>query len=80
MLEWLEKLRMTLLNWNVAPLSFMGFLCYVIWTLVEYFKVVACTIDPVVAGIVFTFLGGICTPLLNKMYNLIQKNNKQGEE
>lgn len=76
---WLEKLRLILLNWNIAPLSVVGFLCWCVWTLLEFFKNTACTIDPVIAGGIFTLIGAICA-LLHQIYNSMQKNHKKGED
>lgn len=79
MMKYLEQLRLTLLAWNIAPLSVVGFLCWCVWTLIEYFKAVTCTVDPVVAGGIFTLIGGICG-LLYKAYDSMQKNNKQDKQ
>lgn len=77
----LETLRLTLLKWNVAPLSVVGFLCWVVWTLVEYYKSVICVIDPTNVGALFIFLAGVVA-ILYKMYDSMQTNrsSKEGGE
>lgn len=72
-LEKLEKLRLTLLKWNVAPLSVVVFLCWCVYTLIDFYKTVACTIDPAGVGALFAFIGG-AVGLLYKMYENMQRN------
>lgn len=78
-MKYLEQIRLALISWNIAPLTVVGFLCWCVYTLIEYIKAVACTLDPVVSGGIFVFIGGICA-LLHQMYNSMQKDNKQDKE
>lgn len=69
----LEQFRQTLLKWNIAPLSVVVFLCWCAYTLITYYKTVACTIDPVAQSALFVFLGGV-VGLLYKIYENMQKD------
>ncbi len=73
MKETIEFLRITLLKWNIAPLSVVGFLCWVVWTLVEFYKSTSCTIDATSQGALFIFLAGV-VGILYKMYDSMQTN------
>lgn len=75
----MEKLRVNLIRWNVAPLLVVVFLCWVVWTLVEYYKNVSCKIDPTSQGALFVFLAGV-VGILYKMYDSMQKNRDIKEE
>ena len=77
MKESIEGLRLTLIKWNVAPLSVVVFLCWVVWTLVEYYKSVICVIDPTNVGALFIFLAGV-VGILYKMYDSMQKDRQLG--
>jgi len=75
-MKYLELLRKTLIKWNIAPLSVVGFLCWCVWTLIQYIKNVACTVDPVVAGGIFALIGTICG-LLYKAYDSMQEDRHE---
>lgn len=74
-----ESFRKILLNWNIAPLSVVVFLCWVVWSLVEYYKHTGCTIDAASQGVLFAFLTGIIG-ILYKMYDSLQADRKNKEE
>lgn len=75
-MKYIELLRVTLLRWNIAPLMVVAFLCWTMWTLIDFYKTVACTIDPVTVGVIFTFLGTI-GGFLVKMYGSMQTDRKK---
>jgi len=78
-MKYLELLRLTLLKWNVAPLLVVTFLCWTMWTLIEFYKINACTLDATNVGALFAFVGTI-GGLLYKMYGSMQRNKTEGED
>lgn len=74
-----EDFRKGLIKWNAAPLLVVAFLCWMAWTLVEYYKHVACKIDPTSQGALFIFLGGI-VGILYKIYDSMQADRKKNLE
>jgi len=70
-----EKLRVTLINWNVAPLCVVAFLCYLTSQLVNNLLSMTCDADAAVyialSGLVAT-MGGI----IYKLYDSMQVNRK----
>lgn len=77
--NFIESVRKALLEWNVAPLSVVAFLCYIVYSLIEFYKVTACTMDPVSQGAIFVFLGGV-VGILYKMYASMQLNRKEDDK
>jgi peptidoglycan/LPS O-acetylase OafA/YrhL len=76
----LEKFRLGLIKWNVAPLCVVAFLCWVVWTLVEFYKDTQSTIDATSQGALFIFLAG-AIGILYKMYDSMQRDRaKQPKE
>lgn len=73
MKDTIEEIRQGLIKWNIAPLGIVVFLCWCVYTLIEYYKVVGCLIEPTGVGALFVFLGGIVA-LLYKMYEFMQKD------
>lgn len=71
-----EIVRQGLIKWNVAPLSVVGFLCYIVYSLVQFYQHSACTIDPVSQGALFVFLAGV-VGILYKMYDSMQHDRKE---
>ncbi len=75
MKDFIEKVRLALLNWNVAPLSVVGFLCWINYLLVEKLLTMSCEADAAIyialSGLVAT-MGGITY----KLYESMQKDRK----
>jgi len=71
----IEKIRLALINWNVAPLSVVAFLCYLTSKLVNNLLLMTCGDDAAVyialSGLVAT-MGGI----IYKLYDSMQANRK----
>jgi predicted PurR-regulated permease PerM len=71
----IEKIRLALINWNIAPLFVVGFLCYLTSQLVNNLLSMTCDSDAAVyialSGLVAT-MGGI----IYKLYDSMQANRK----
>ena len=71
----MEKLRLALIHWNAAPLSVVGFLCWINYLLVERLLTMSCEDDTAIymalSGLVAT-MGGITY----KLYESMQKDRK----
>jgi len=71
----IEKIRLALINWNVAPLGVVAFLCYLTSKLVNNLLSMTCDADAAVyialSGLVAT-MGGI----IYKLYDSMQANRK----
>ena len=69
----IEKIRLALINWNVAPLCVVAFLCYLTYKLVDNLLLMTCDADAAVyialSGLVAT-MGGI----IYKLYDSMQAN------
>jgi hypothetical protein len=77
----IEKLRITLLHWNIAPLSIVVFLCFLLYQLQQFFMSTACTDKPMgdaTTAVVFSFMGGLVTAL-GMMYKSMQRNRKEDD-
>jgi hypothetical protein len=75
----MEKIRQALINWNVAPLMVVSFLCYVTYLLVMNLIGMTCSQDPAV----YLALSGLITAMagiLWKVYNSMQRDRKQDED
>lgn len=75
----MEKLRITLIRWNVAPLAVVGFLCWLTYLLVDNLLGMTCEADTSVyaalAALVAT-MGGI----IYKLYDSLQMNRGKDDE
>lgn len=69
----MEKLRINLIRWNVAPLAVVAFLCWLTYLLVDNLLHMTCDADTAVyvalSGLVAT-MGGI----IYKLYDSLQAN------
>lgn len=71
----MDKLRLALIHWNIAPLSVVAFLCWINYLLVKRLIAMECTSDTAIyvalSGLVAT-MGGITY----KLYESMQRNRK----
>lgn len=73
-----EKIRQTLISWNVAPLSVVVFLCWLTSRLVDTLLLMSCDTDAAVyialSGLIAT-MGGLIYKLYDSMQNDRKKND-----
>ena len=78
----MEKLRLELLRWNIAPLLIVALFCgFAYWILSVLLTLPPCTSTEnsiAFQGVLVTAFGGI-TVLISKMYNSMQKDRKEDE-
>lgn len=74
----IEKIRQTLISWNVAPLAVVVFLCWLTSRLVDALLGMKCETDAAVyialSGLVAT-MGGLIYKLYDSMQNDRKKND-----
>ena len=68
----LEKVRKILVNWNVAPLLVVGFLCYCVQILINYILVNGSDLDPIFSSAVLGLIGTIAL-LLKECFSIMRK-------
>ena len=70
----MEKLRLSLIRWNVAPLAVVVFMMLIMGALTRFILNQPCgSLDPVYASGLFGLIGGIGL-ILQKMYASMQTN------
>jgi hypothetical protein len=78
MWEFIEKFRVSLIRWNIAPLAIVGFFCYVGWLVIEKILTPNCT----ETEWYMVTLAGIATGIfgfLFQMYGSLQKDRNQDQ-
>lgn len=73
----MEWLRVTLIRWNVAPLSVVIFLCWMTYLMVDNLLHMTCETDGAVYAALAALIGTM-GGIIYKLYNSLQKN--RGEE
>ena len=74
----MEKLRKTLVAWNIAPLAVVVFLCVGTWRLIDFIIESGNTLDPIFAAGVLGLIGSI-TVLLKECFTIMKKCNSNNE-
>lgn len=73
----MEKIRLELIRWNVAPLSTVGLLCYFTNRLIEMLDAMSCSNDDNACAASYaalTVLIAAMAGLIYKSYDSMQKN------
>lgn len=73
----MEKTRLLLIRWNVAPLCVVAFLCWLTYLMVENLLHMTCETDGAVYAALAALIGTM-GGIIYKLYNSMQKN--RGEE
>jgi hypothetical protein len=77
----LEKLRKTLILWNVAPLTVVAILCgLTIWMVDSLLSMESCSDGLDAKYVALSGLITVMSGLLFKMYDKMQKDNKVKED
>lgn len=75
----MEKLRITLIRWNIAPLFFAGVLVWALVDITSFYKSSSCELPEWHVAAIFVYMGALAG-LISKIYSSMQKNRGDDDE